>query len=270
VSVARGMAVVGGSQAILVAGFLCGLGLWAAFFAYATLLAAVPPALMVHFDSLPPLRSLLVDVLLLGSGRTAPVAGALGLSVLVVLYRAALTGVWLSLILEGLQPSGGTEAGRGSGLGAALRRALRAYPSLVGIEAGFLTLALASWLVAATFLGPAFGQVAVMAALIGGMYFFVYAPVVAVVEGARPRSAIRLAIRAARVPGPTHLMFTVGYVALALLISQVAPSGRLARATPSISVWAYVAFVSFLHLSAQAVLVYRWLAVGPHLLDRGP
>jgi hypothetical protein len=268
-SLARGLAVVGRSPALLASGFLSVLGLWAAFSAYATLLAAVPPGLMVLFESLPPLRSLVVDYSLLAAGRTAPAAVALAFAVALVLYRAAFSALWITLMLEALEVRDGPPAtGRWPEMNTALRRAARRLPSMIGIELGFLTLGMVSLLVAGTFLGSGFGQLAVMATLIGGMYFFVYAPVIAVAEEAPPLSAARLAIRAARIPGPRHLVMTVGYIALSLLVSQLAPSSRLASATPSISVWAYVLFVNFLHLSAQAAVAYRWHSVRRSVLDR--
>lgn len=266
-SLARGLAVVGRSPSILVPSFLAVVGIWAAFEAYATILAAVPPATMVLFESLPPLRSLLVDVQLLAAGRTVPVAGALALSLAVIGVRAALSATLISLMVEGLDAERGPEADTRVRLRRATARAWRAFPAMFGIETGFLTLALVSLFAAGTFLGASFGQLAVMAALIGGTYFFVYAPVIAVVEGASPTAGVKLAIRTARIPGPRHLIWSVGYIGISLLILQLAPSSRLAHATPSIQVWAYVLFVNFLHLSAQAALVYRWLALRRHVLN---
>lgn len=262
-SVARGLAVVGGSPAILLSSFLAVLGLWAALTSYATLLAAAPPSLMVLFESLPPLHSRLVDLQLMFAGRTVPALGAFAFVLGLLLFRAAVSALWISLMLGGFE--GGTEA-RGSSLRGAMARIGRSLYGMFAIELGFLTLVLISVLVAGPFLGAAFGQLAVMAVLIGGMYFFVYAPVIAVAEGVSPRSAVRLAIRTARIPGPRHLVFCVGYIAISLLVSQLAPSGRLATATPPVSVWAYVLFANVLHLSAQAALVYRWLSVRGHIM----
>jgi hypothetical protein len=258
---------VGGSPAILLSSFLAVLGLWAGLFSYATLLAAAPPSLMVLFQSLPPLHSRLVDLQLIFSGRTVPAFGAFAFVLGLLLFRSAITGLGISLMLDGFEGANGGRAAGGTSVRRALVRTVRSLYGLFAIELGFLALVLISVFVAGPFLGAELGQLAVMAVLIGGMYFFVYAPVIAVAEGVSPRSAIGLAIRTARIPGPRHLVFTVGYIAISLLVSQLAPSGRLATATPPVSAWAYVLFANFLHLSAQAALVYRWLSVRGHILS---
>jgi hypothetical protein len=265
-SIARGLAAVGGSPAILLTSFLAVLGLWAAFASYATMLAAVPPGRMSLFESLPPLHCLLVDLELLASSRTAPAPVALAFGLAVVLYRAAFSSLWISLIVDRFgngEPRLSTETSAVRSVGARTAGSLLA---VLGLELGFLTLSVVSVFVAGSFLGAGFGQLAVMAALIGGMYFFIFAPVIAVMERVSPRAAVRLAILTARIPGPRHLVFTVGYIAVSLLVLQFAPGGTLSTATPPISVWAYVLFVNLLHLSAQAALVYRWLSVRPHIL----
>jgi hypothetical protein len=265
-SLARGLAVVGGSPAILLSSFLAVLGLWAALFSYATLIAAAPPSLMVLFQSLPPLHSRLVDLQLIFAGRTVPAFGAFAFVVGLLLFRAAITGLGISLMLDRFEGADVGMEAVGTSVRKAVARVGRSLYGMFAIELGFLALVLLSVFVAGPFLGAELGQLAVMAVLIGGMYFFVYAPVIVVAEGVSPRSAVRLAIRTARIPGPRHLVFTVGYIAISLLVSQLAPSGRLATATPPVTVWAYVLFANVLHLSAQAALVYRWLSVRGHIV----
>jgi hypothetical protein len=259
--------VVGGSPAILLTSFLAVLGMWAAFTSYATMLAAVPPGRMALFESLPPLHSLLVDLELIASSRSASAPVALAFGVAVVLYRAVFSSLWISLILQRFGIEERRVSTETSAVGTVVARAGGSLLAVLGLELGFLTLVVVSVFVAGTFLGAGFGQLAVMAGLIGGMYFFIFTPVIAVADRVSPRSAVRLGMRSARIPGPRHLVFTVGYIAVSLLVSQFAPGGAVPTATPPISVWAYVLFVNVLHLSAQAALVYRWLSVRPHILS---
>jgi len=263
-SLARGLAAVGASPALLVSSFLGVLVFWLAFSAYVGVLAAVPPALMVLFESLPPLHSLAVDIQFLAAGRTTsaavPVAFAAGLLVV----RAALSSFWISLILDALEP----RPIRRNSLREAAARAARSLPAMIGIELGFIALIVLSLMIAGTFLGASFGQIGVILALVGGTYFFVFAPVIAVAERRSARASIPLALRTARLPGPRHLVFTVGYIALSLFVSQAVPGSRGAQATPSFQVWVYALFVNFLHVSVLAALVYRWLAVRDYVLSQ--
>jgi hypothetical protein len=100
----------------------------------------------------------------------------------------------------------------------------------------------------------------------GGMYFFVFVPIVVVAEEQGFRQAIRLSIRVARLPGPRHMFLTLGYLSLSFLLLSSTPSAGVARATPPVGVWVYVLFVSFLHLSVLGAFAYRWLAVREPIL----
>lgn len=261
-SLARGLAAVGASPALLVSSFLTVLGFWLAFSAYVGVLAAVPPALMVLFESLPPLHSLAVDVQFLAAGRSTSVPVTLSFALGLLVARAALTCLWVSLVLDALEPG----PSRRRPLPEAAARAFRSLPAMIGIELGFIALMLLSLMIAGTFLGASFGQLGVVVALVGGTYLFVFAPVIAVAEQRSARSSVRLAFRAARIPGPRHLVFTIGYIAVSLFVSQVVPGSRASEATPSLQVWLYALFVNFVHVSVLAALVYRWLAVREFVL----
>jgi hypothetical protein len=133
---------------------------------------------------------------------------------------------------------------------------------MAGLEIAFLVLATASIFLVSSFLG----SLGVILMLVVGLYFFSYAPVIAVVEEERTLRAAQLSIRAARVPGPQHLLFTTAYLALTLFVSVVVPGSRVAAATPSLAVWAYTLLVGFLHVSVLAAFTYRWFLIRDHAL----
>jgi hypothetical protein len=146
----------------------------------------------------------------------------------------------------------------------ASRQALRSFRVLFGLEAASLGLAVVS-LFAGTLLGAGLGQLAALAGLFAGTYFFVLSPVVAVVEGSGFWDSLRSSVAAARVPGPRHMLLTFTYLALCMLVPTLTPGSRVAQATPSVAVWAYVLLATFVHLSVLGAYTHRWLAVRPSM-----
>lgn len=253
VSLARGLAAVGGSPMTMTLTFLAGLAIWLLYSSYGSILGPSPAA-MVLFESLPPMHSFL-DITLLARGRvvTAPVAIGYGAGLL--LARGVLLGLGLSLIIERLE--GGASIRR------AITRARRTFSAILVVEAGFLSLEVASFLVASGFLGP----LGIIAALIGGLYFFIFAPVAVVADGLGVREAAKASARAARISGPRHTMLIVGYFSVTLLLFTSTPGSRVAEATPSFMVWAFALFIGFLHMGVLAAFTYRWLAVRSFVLS---
>lgn len=247
--------MVGRSPLLLVITSVAVLGLWLGFSGYGVIRSATPQA-MVLLVSLPPLHTLL-DLNFLAGGRTVPAVQVVTSSAGLVMVRAALMAVWVSLIWGLLR--GGSED---VDLRSSFRRAARSFVPLVGLEIAFLMLATASIFLVSSFLGA----LGVILTLVAGLYFFSFAPVIAVVEGERTLRAAQLSIRAARVPGPQHLLFTTAYLALTLFLSVVVPGSRVAAATPSVAVWAYTLLVGFLHVSVLAAFTYRWLLIRDHAL----
>jgi hypothetical protein len=247
--------VVGRSPLLLVITFLAILGLWLGFSVDRVIRTAGPRA-MVLLVSLPPINALL-DLNFLVGGRTVSQAQRLASSFGLVLVRAALMSVWISLILESLQRDPSLIRVR-----FALLRAVRSYISMLGVEVGFLVGTEILSLVVASFLGP-FGLVIVLGAV---LYFFAYAPVIAVAEGMGTVRAAQLSVRAARVPGRQHMLLVTTYLALALFVAVVSPGSRAAAATPSVAEWAFALFVGYLHVSVLAALAYRWPLIRGHAL----
>ncbi|MDP8956065.1 MAG: hypothetical protein M3N24_03785 [Actinomycetota bacterium] len=261
VSLARGMRAVGTSPALLVTTFLGALGLWLAYSAYGVDLAASPSG-MILLESLPPLQSFL-DVQLLAAGRPAASSTIIGLGLGVMAFRALLVMVWITLILRSLRGDGPEDATDAP----SNRQGIRKYPVMLGIQAVLLMLMFAALAVAPAFLGAQLGQLGVIVSLLAGIYFLVFAPVIAVTEGAGLRESFRLSVRAARIPGPRHMILTFSYVAFSLFILATAPVSPLFEATPSIVVWLYALFVAFIHVSVLAALTFRWLFVREHVLQ---
>jgi hypothetical protein len=244
---------VGRSPALLVITFLAVLGLWLVFSGYGVVTSAAPQA-MVLLISLPPIHTLL-DIEFLARGRTVGPAQIVAFSVGLVLIRASLMSLWASLILDSYRQATEPPDTRSS-----LRRALRSLVSMTGIELGFLTLATVAIFLVTGFLGT----LGVILALVAGLYFFSYAPVIAVAEGVGTVQAAQLSIKAARVPGPQHMLLITTYLAVTLFVAVVTPGSRVAAATPSVTVWAFALFVGFLHVAMLGALVYRWLLIRDH------
>ncbi len=262
VSVARGMRAVGTSPALLVTTFLGALALWLAYSAYGLDLAALSWG-MILLESLPPFQSF-IDVRLLAAERPSSIGVFIGSGLWVLAARALLATVWITLILRSLQSE---RPESGVGTSSSNRHGVRKYPVMLGIHAVLLLVMFVAGVFAPAFLGADFGQLGVIVVFLAGMYFFVFAPVVAVAEGVGLREAFRLSVRAARVPGPRHMVLTFSYVAFSLFLLSTAPVSPDLNATPSILVWVYALFVAFLHVSVLAALTFRWLFVREHVLQ---
>jgi hypothetical protein len=275
---ARGLSAAGRSPAVLVVSFLGVLGLWAGFTAHGVFLSA-SPAGMIHLNSLPPLHSLLLDIQFVTGGQTTAGLETAAFAVGLLAVRAVLMATLTSLLLRTLRRSSDRTAVRdstdeapselfeGGGTWGTVREAMRSFPAVLAIETGSLVLAATSLFVSLGFLGSSIGQLGVIAALVGGMYLFIFAPIIAVAEGAGARASVVLAMRAARLPGRHHVLFTFGYISIAIFLSLASPVARVAEATPSFTVWLYVLFVTFLHSSALGAFAFRWLAVRPQLVE---
>jgi hypothetical protein len=262
---------------LVVSSFLAALVLWLIFAAYG---AAPAPSAMVLMTSLAPVHTLLIDIGAVLTGGGSPAGATLIFLGGLLLLRAGLLSLWIATCLErfgardlpgpggGLDGQDGPDPGRGDPSAGAVGargewsrvwpKAVRAFGSVLGIEAGFYVLSMATAFLA---VGFAIGQLAVIGGLIGGLLFFVFAPIAAVTDGVGPAVAFRLSVKAARLPGPRHMMATVAYIAMTLIVSLFAPTSRVAAATPAITTWLFVLFVTFLHLTALATFTYRWLAV---------
>ena len=268
-SVAKGMQAVGASPLLLGITFLSVLAIWLIFSAYGVVLGATPQA-MVLVDALPPIHSI-IDIIFLAAGRTASQAMSFAFGTALVVLRSVLLCVVLALVLEvfgwthvpggddveNAAPPGTREDGRRAMRRRVIRRTVASLPAMIAVEVASFLVALVGLFIAGGFLGP----LGVIVVLVGGLYFFVYTPVIAVVEGVGAREAARRSSRVARAPGPRHMLMTFSYLALTLFVSFTTPANRVSAATPSILVWGFVLLVSFIHLSMLAAIAYRWLLI---------
>lgn len=243
-SLARGFLVVGGSPQVLATAFLSLLGTWGVF---VSLGAETGPRTISLLLSAPPVHVF----------SDAPVAlspGSSGVfSVLAVAGLTALRGITFALlcllIVQGLR--GGRTR---------VSDALRLLPRMAIVLGGLYLVQFGIVVAAFQLLVGFLGQLAVLS-IAAGLYFLVFAPVVAAAEGEGPRQALRRGVRAARLAGTRHLSMVLAYFLLLFYSGAIAPFGVLAPATPSIGVWAYGLAMTFVHVSVLAAFVYRWLAV---------
>jgi hypothetical protein len=251
-SLARGALGAGGSPVVLIAAFLGVLALWAGF----TLLdAALSAQGMVYVLALPPVHVPLdVGVVqsLLRTSSTLALISVLALGV----GRGLILGTLTLLVHDALRGGGDPRS--------ALRRLPRVAISVFGIYGVEVGMFLFLLLFLQSILGPA----AVLVMLVLGLHFLAFAPVVAAVEGVPAGAAVRIAFRAARLPGARHLTLVLLYIAAVLYagVGATAAAGEAASVTPTILVWAVALLAAFGHVVVLGGLTYRWNSVRDRVL----
>lgn len=255
-SFARGLSAVGASPLLLVVTFVAVLVLWLGVAAYGASLVASSGA-MVQFMQLPPARTY-NDLSFLQFG-TLSAPGAIGFGVGLVLFRALLTGFLVAAIDQTLRGPVPWRRAFTDGL----RRALGSFWVLVAVEAGYVAATLFVAALALLF----GGQSAVLfyfAWLVGGIYYFVYVEIVAVVERAPIRWAVAWGMQAARLRGREHAMLVFSYQILSLVLSIVVAGRAALTATPQVVIWVATLFIAFVHVSVLGAFVWRWqVLAGP-------
>jgi hypothetical protein len=177
-------------------------------------------------------------------------------------FIAILGFVVLRAIVQALMIGAIVDVLHGSSLGRwTLARALRTFPVALAVGlAGVGLLTLASIL--GPLLGPAFGLLIQMAALVGGVYLLGFAPVIAAEEGRWLPDTMGRSIRAARIPGAGNLTLAAIYVvaSIALLVAPGKPGSNLG-VNPSVGAWVLVLVANLLHVAMQATLAFRYLSI---------
>lgn len=179
-----------------------------------------------------------------------------------VVLRAIVQAVLVAIIVEVLRSS---SLGRWTAV-----RALRTLPAALAVNmAGMGLLTLAS--IIGPLLGPAFGLLIQMGALVGGVYLLSFAPVIAADEGRRLAEAMGRSVRAARMPGAGNLTLAAIYVvaSVALLVAPGKPGSDLG-VNPSAGAWAMVLAVNLAHVVVQAAIAFRYLSVADALPEVAP
>lgn len=244
VTLAQGLRTAGSSPEILAVAFLSLLATWGAF----VLLGAEPaPRTLSLLMSPAPVHVFSDAPYALSTGSTAlfSVLAIAGLAILRAVTFALLTLLIVQVLRDGR---------------ASLRAAVAALPRTSLSFAGLYLIEFGLVVAAFQLLLAFLGQLAVLA-IVGALYFLVFAPIVAAAEGDGPRQALRRGLRAARLPGTRHISLVLAYFLVLFYSGAVAPFGALAPATPSFAVWCYALGATFIHISVLAAFAYRWLAV---------
>jgi hypothetical protein len=255
-SFARGVASVAGTPAIAAGAVVVVIVEWLGALALGF---EGPFALFVSALALPPVGTSF-DATLSTSlfGLQGGFVAILGF----VALRAVVQAVLVAAIVETMRSM---SLGRWT-----LVRALRTLPVALAVNvAGVGLLTLASLL--GPMLGPAFGLLIQMGALVGGVYLLSFAPVIAAEEGRRLPDAMGRSVRAARMPGAGNLSLAAIYVvaSIALLVAPGKPGADLG-VNPTVAAWVIVLVANLLHVATQATVVFRYLSVADEVPDAAP
>ena len=252
-ALARGVVTVIGTPALLICVIVFPLLVWA------VLIAAGyqgPFAPLANLLALPPIGTSL-DATLATSvfGLQGGLIGILAFLAIRAVVLALLTSAVVTIL----------DQGGLSGWGP--RRAIRALPvafAVCVIGVGILTLSS----FAGQLLGPGFGILLQVGALVIGAYFFVFAPVIAVDEGRSMPDSLTRSVRAARIPGAGNLTLAALYVvpSIAVIVSPGKP-GNVIGVDPTIGAWLFVMIVNVLHVAVLAAIAFRYLSIAAEVPD---
>jgi hypothetical protein len=236
--------IVAATMAVVVAGWLIfvALGFQGPFSAMSTFLAL--PPIGVAFDTSLAARIPGVSLVFL----------LLGLLIL----RAVLSAIFSSLAYDALT---GVRVDRWTFV-----RAARIIPVTLAVNMFSLGIAILSPYFA--ILGAGIGSLAGVSALIAGVHFFAFAPVIALSEERGMAESITRSFRAARMQGSTNLTFAAVYGVGMIAVLFGSGAGKLG-VNPSIQGWAVVLFINFIQVGMMAAFAYRYLSVAEYVPE-GP
>jgi hypothetical protein len=243
----RGVVTVLGSPALVVAPLLFLLLVWS------VLIAAGyqgPFAPLANLLALPPIGTSLDASLATG---LFGLQGGLYWIIAFLAVRAIVLALFTAAVVEALEDGRATRA--------CVRRALRALPVTLAIcIIGVGVLTLSSFF--GPLLGPGFGILLQVGALVVGVYLFTFAPIIAVDESRTMPESLGRSIRAARLPGTGNLTLAALYVvpSIAVIVSPGTP-GNLIGVNPTIGAWVFVLPINLLHVALLATFAFRYLSV---------
>ena len=250
----RGLLGVGSNPLILPSAFLGALAVWGIYASFRSV-RVLTPSELAQILALPPIHSLLDLRLIFGGGSPRSAVGTLALAGLLLLVRAALFAFLIALSFETLGGDGTEPPGYRPALRRAATRTATSLGPLFLLEVTFLAMLSFVGGLIQSFLGL-LGLALVLAVEV---YYLVFAPVITVVEGVGLSDAVALSLRLVRRSSRQSILFASGYVLLTLFFLVI--QSPFASATPSIQVWAYVLFMTFIHVSVLTTVMLRWLAV---------
>ena len=239
-----GARAVLGSPVLILGTMLLVLAMW-----FGLLAAGLDhvPLIFQNLMALPPLSSLFdlnAAYTIVGFGTATVV-----LILVFTAIRAVIFAVLTSLIVQRL------DEGRASMEG--VLRGLRCTPAFAGIFFVEIALIFAAQAFQQV-LGASIGQLLFFAALVGGMHFLVFAPIIVVRDGTRARVALGTSTRAARLPGSRHVGLVLLYFTVAFLAPAFVPSNGAFTVNPSIGTWAMLLGISVVHLVFLGGFAYRY------------
>jgi hypothetical protein len=243
----RGVVTVLGSPALVLAPVVYLLLVW---FALIGAGYQGPFAPLANLLALPPIGTSLDASL--ATSLFGLQGGLLGIVIFLAL-RAIALALLTAAVVEMLEDGRVTRA--------CVRRGIRVLPvtfavSIIGV--GILTVS--SFF--GPLLGPGFGILLQVGALVVGVYLFTFAPIVAVDEGRTMPESLARSIRAARLPGSGNLALAALYVvpSIAVIVAPGKP-GNLIGVNPTAGAWGFTLLINLLHLVLLATFAFRYLSV---------
>ena len=169
-----------------------------------------------------------------------------------IAVRALVISVFAALLVDTLEIGRVTPA---AGL-----RALRAVPvTLLVNVSGLALLIIAGYL--GVLLGPGLALLLQMGALVGGVYLFAAAPIIAAAEGRTVPDSMTRSVRFARMPGSGNLSLAALYAVPALAVALAPKPGTEIGVNPGPAAWAFAIVANLLHVMMLGAFAYRYLAV---------
>ncbi len=120
---------------------------------------------------------------------------------------------------------------------AGMLRGVRCIPPFTGIFFVQITLIYISQGLLQV-LGSSIGALLFFAALVGGVHFLAFAPIVVIRDGTTARVGLGTSVRAARLPGSRHVGLVLLYFTVAFLAPSFVPMSSAYTVNPTVSTWA--------------------------------
>ncbi|MEX0833275.1 MAG: hypothetical protein WD276_05300 [Actinomycetota bacterium] len=248
-TLARGFAAVTIPPVLLALPLLIVLGVWLALLALGVELFRPQ---MAYALGIPPLGSAF-DL-----SATRDIFGLSAIGILGILgftlVRAIVWAVLVGMVDEALEYRSVSMVG--------VLRGLRAFWAVLFYDYVSVGILLFGNVILPSLLGPT-SLLFVQAVLVGGLFFFTFAPIAAVRLGLSARESISRSVRAARLPGwPRHLLMAVLYFFLFWYAAGlIVPNPGDLIATPSLAMWVYVLVATYVHMGFLGGFAYRWRQV---------
>jgi hypothetical protein len=252
----RAFRALGASPAILLLPLLFVGGLWIGLVAVGL---EVFPRTLVEAMALPPVSSFYTDWIIPAS-ITGQSLGTLAIIVVITIVRSAVWAVLVGMLLEALEYGTVTMVG--------VLQGLRAFRTILAVMLASLFAILASIILLPAILGS-IGLLVFTFVLAGGIYLLPFAPAAAVRGNLPPAEAFRRSIRAARLPGPRHMVLAVLYFFVVLLLVAFVPGGSIITANPPLAEWIWDLAGTVVQVLFLAAFCERWLAV-EDIVPTGP